>query len=109
MKRCVCNRQTKRERCSCKRFEEVAAKGGSIFDEAMYKCTCAVGKTFGKCSSLLHIQALDYRAATWEAMKELDRARKDAEWMIELSPRVLDVSRHLTSDSLIYDSLTLFS
>lgn len=64
---------------------------GSIFHEAMYNCTCDVGKTFNKCDNELHIKALDYRAATFEAMQELDRARKDAEWMLELAPRFPDV------------------
>jgi F-box/TPR repeat protein Pof3 len=50
-----------------------------------------VGRTFNKCDNLLHIQALDYRAATFEAMNELERARKDAEWILELAPRLPDV------------------
>lgn len=57
----------------------------------MYTCKCSVSQTFSKCDNALHIQALDYRAATFEALKELDRARKDAEWMLELSPRLPDV------------------
>lgn len=81
----------KRERCSCKKYEDVASKDGSIFNEAMYSCTCSVGKTFNKCDKDDHIQALDYRAATFEALEELERARRDAEWMLELAPRRLDV------------------
>ncbi len=92
MKLCPCARGTRRERCSCKRFEQVAAEDGSIFNEAMYKCSCPVGKTFNKCDHELHIKALDYRAATFEALKELDRARRDAEWILELAPRLPDVS-----------------
>lgn len=80
-----------RERCSCKNYEAVALEGGSIFKEAMYNCTCSVGKTFNKCDKALHIQALDFRAATFEAMEELERARKDAEWILELAPRLPDV------------------
>lgn len=62
-----------------------------MFHEAMYTCTCTVGKTFGKCDNSLHAQALDYRAAAFEALKELDRARKDAEWILELAPCLPDV------------------
>lgn len=87
----------KRERCSCKDFEAVAAKDSSIFNEAMYNCKCFVGKTFNKCDNPKHIQALDYRAATFEAMGELERAKKDAEWMLELAPRFPDV--HLVHDA----------
>ncbi|KAJ3462924.1 hypothetical protein MRS44_007710 [Fusarium solani] len=90
MKLCPCTRQTRRERCSCKDFEKVAQEGGSIFNEAMYTCKCPVGKTFNKCDNKHHIQALDYRAATWEALQELDRARRDAEWILELAPRLPD-------------------
>lgn len=82
----------KRERCSCKNYEQVVLDGGSIFNEAMYKCTCSVGKTFNKCENVFHIQALDYRAATFEALNELERARRDAEWILELAPRLPDVS-----------------
>lgn len=81
----------KRERCGCKNYENVATLNGCIFSEAMYQCTCDVGKVFSKCDNLLHIQALDYRAATFEAMNELERARKDAEWILELAPRLPDV------------------
>ncbi|WAO89509.1 F-box domain-containing protein [Fusarium falciforme] len=90
MKLCPCSRQTRRERCSCKDFEKVAQEGGSIFNEAMYTCKCPVGKMFNKCDNKHHIQALDYRAATWEALQELDRARRDAEWILELAPRLPD-------------------
>ncbi|KAM0429331.1 hypothetical protein ACHAPT_006546 [Fusarium lateritium] len=90
MKLCPCTRQTRRERCSCKDYEKVAQEGGSIFNEAMYTCKCPVGKTFNKCDDKHHIQALDYRAATWEALQELDRARRDAEWILELAPRLPD-------------------
>ncbi|ODA83714.1 hypothetical protein RJ55_02229 [Drechmeria coniospora] len=87
MNMCACTRGMRRPRCTCKDFEAVAAENGSIFDEAMHTCRCHVGRTFNKCDNLLHIQALDYRAGTFEAMKELGRARKDAEWMLELAPR----------------------
>lgn len=91
MKACSCARGTKRERCSFKDYEAIAAQDGSIFNEAMYKCHCHIGKTFSKCDRALHIQALDYRAATFEALTELDRARRDAEWILELAPRLPDV------------------
>ncbi len=91
MKRCPCAKGTKRERCICKHYEQVAEDGGSIYNEAMYTCTCPIGKSFSKCDNSLHIQALDYRAASFEALKELDRAKKDAEWMLELAPGLPDV------------------
>lgn len=91
MRMCKCNRGKKRDRCSCKNFEAVADKDGAIFHEAMYTCTCPVGKTFSKCDDPIHIKALDYRAATFETLKEFDRARKDAEWILELAPRLPDV------------------
>ncbi|CAM1500950.1 Fc.00g101120.m01.CDS01 [Cosmosporella sp. VM-42] len=90
MKLCPCARGMKRERCSCKNYEKVALEAGSIFNEAMYNCSCSVGKTFNKCDKASHIQALDYRAATFEAIQELERARRDAEWILELAPRLPD-------------------
>ncbi|KAF5134058.1 Protein DIA2 [Metarhizium anisopliae] len=71
-------------------FERVAAEEGCIFKEAMYNCKCDVGRTFNKCDNRNHIQALDYRAATFEALGKLDRAKKDAEWILELAPRLPD-------------------
>ncbi|KAF4344665.1 f-box TPR repeat pof3 [Fusarium beomiforme] len=71
MQLCACTRQEKRPRCSCKNFEKVAAEGGSIFNEAMYT-------------------SLDYRAATFEEIRELERAQRDAEWILELAPRLPD-------------------
>lgn len=91
MKRCRCTRGSKRERCRCKNFEAVAERKGSIFNEAMYTCTCDVGKTFSKCDAANHIRALDYRAATFEAMGELERSKLDAEWLLELAPRLPEV------------------
>ena len=70
---------------------KVVADNGSIFTEAMYHCECEVGKTFSKCDRPLHIQALEYRAATFEAMQELERAKRDAEWILELAPRLPEV------------------
>ncbi|KAF4455656.1 F-box/TPR repeat protein pof3 [Fusarium austroafricanum] len=90
MQLCICTRQKKRPRCSCKNFEKVASEGGSIFHEAMYTCDCVVRLMFSKCDHKLHIQALDYRAATFEEIKELERAQRDAEWMLELAPRLPD-------------------
>lgn len=57
----------------------------------MHNCHCSVGKTFNKCGNVVHIQALDYRAATFEALQQLERAKKDAEWILELAPRFPDV------------------
>jgi hypothetical protein len=70
----------------------VAEKKGSIFHEAMYTCSCVVGKTFNKCDAANHIRALDYRSATFEAMGEVGRAKLDAEWLLELAPRLPEVS-----------------
>uniref|UniRef100_A0A8H7KB55 F-box domain-containing protein n=1 Tax=Bionectria ochroleuca TaxID=29856 RepID=A0A8H7KB55_BIOOC len=92
MNRCSCTNGTRRARCTCKNFEEVASRNGSIFDEAM-KCTCEIGKSFNQCRNSLHIQALNYRAATFEAMNELVRARKDAEWILELAPGYLRLGK----------------
>ncbi|KAH6899789.1 hypothetical protein B0T10DRAFT_452327 [Thelonectria olida] len=89
MRLCPCARGRKRDRCTCKNFEKVASEGGSIFNEAMYNCKCSVGKTFNKCDKPLHILALNYRAATFEAIGEHGRAQKDAEWLLEIAPREL--------------------
>jgi F-box/TPR repeat protein Pof3 len=64
---------------------------GAIFNEAMHTCQCQVAKTYSKCSSRTHVMALDYRAATLEAMGKLDLARRDAEWLLELAPRNMEV------------------
>ncbi|KAI6781699.1 F-box/TPR repeat protein-like protein [Emericellopsis cladophorae] len=72
------------------RFEKIAADNRSVFHEAIGACHCSVGKEFGTCDNSLHIQALDHRAASFEALKELGRAKKDAEWILELAPRALD-------------------
>ncbi|KJZ78171.1 hypothetical protein HIM_02209 [Hirsutella minnesotensis 3608] len=90
MQMCPCNRGGKRSRCSCKNYEAVAARDGSLFDEAMFTCHCDVGRMFNKCDHQLHISALDYRAATFEAMQQLDRAERDAQWILELAPRLPD-------------------
>lgn len=37
------------------------------------------------------MQALDYRAACFEKMGNLEKARKDAEWLLEIAPRRLEV------------------
>ncbi|CCE33860.1 uncharacterized protein CPUR_07788 [Claviceps purpurea 20.1] len=87
---CPCARGVKRDRCTCKNYEAVAAQGGSIVREAMYTCHCDVGRTFSKCDNVYHIQALNSRAATYGALGKLDRAVKDAEWMLELAPRLPD-------------------
>lgn len=112
MKRCPCSRGLKRDRCTCKNFQRVADEGGSIFHEAMYTCSCAVGKTFSKCPAADHVTALDSRAATFEAMGELARARADAEWLLEIAPRRLEVSdeglvgRLMPDEVVVWDGLT---
>lgn len=58
----------------------------------MYTCHCKVGRMFNKCNRVHHIQALDLRAATYEALHKLDQAKKDAEWILELAPHLPDVS-----------------
>lgn len=100
MNLCPCNRGLRRTRCLCKDYDAVVAQNGSIFKEAMYTCVCDVGKTFNKCDNILHINALDYRAATFEALWELERAAKDAEWMLELAPRRPDVRPRLLTGAL---------
>ncbi|PFH61830.1 hypothetical protein XA68_16164 [Ophiocordyceps unilateralis] len=85
---CPCNKGQKRKRCFCKDFEAVAVRDGSMCEEAMFTCSCGVAKTFPKCSDSLHLTALDYRAATFEALEELDRAEADAKWMIEMAPHL---------------------
>ncbi|KAG6159700.1 hypothetical protein E4U11_004223 [Claviceps purpurea] len=90
MRSCPCSKGVKRDRCTCKDFEKVAAQGGSIFREAMYTCHCDVGRMFSKCDNEYHIQILDFRAATFEALGKLDHAMKDAEWILELAPRLPD-------------------
>ncbi|PNY26360.1 Uncharacterized protein TCAP_03688 [Tolypocladium capitatum] len=90
MNLCPCAGGMKRKRCSCKDFEGVALANGSIFNEAMYNCRCRASQDFNKCDNPLHMKALDYRAATFEAMGELVRAKKDAGWMLELAPCLPD-------------------
>ncbi|RCI13307.1 hypothetical protein L249_1032 [Ophiocordyceps polyrhachis-furcata BCC 54312] len=86
MHMCPCNKSQKRKRCTCKDYEAVASRDGSIYDEAMFTCTCDASKLFSKCEDVVHLAALDSRAATFEALRELDRAEADAKWMLELAP-----------------------
>ncbi|CCE29345.1 uncharacterized protein CPUR_03038 [Claviceps purpurea 20.1] len=44
----------------------------------------------GKCDNVHHIEALDSRAAAFEAMGELDSAADDAEWILQLAPQLPD-------------------
>ncbi|KAG6159134.1 hypothetical protein E4U11_004397 [Claviceps purpurea] len=46
----------------------------------------------GKCDNVHHIEALNGRAAAFEAMGDLDRATRDAERILELAPELPDVS-----------------
>jgi F-box/TPR repeat protein Pof3 len=91
MRRCSCAKGTQRNRCSCKDFEGVADKGGSVLTEALQTCSCGVRDRFGNCDIASHIRALDYRAATFESMGELKRAKADAEWLLEVAPRRAEV------------------
>ncbi|CCE33268.1 uncharacterized protein CPUR_07192 [Claviceps purpurea 20.1] len=101
MKSCPCARGVKRDRCTCKDFEKVAAQGGSIYREAMGICHCEVGRTFSKCDNVYHIQALHLRAATFEAMGKFGHAMKDAEWILELAPQLPDGYLHLGDIALL--------
>ncbi|KAG6159132.1 hypothetical protein E4U11_004395 [Claviceps purpurea] len=95
MRSCPCASGVERDMCTCKDFEKVATQGGSIFREALHTCHCDVGKNFSQCDNGHHIQALCSRAETFEEMGKLDDAMKDAEWILELAPRLPDVSSPL--------------
>ncbi|KAG6163699.1 hypothetical protein E4U11_001722 [Claviceps purpurea] len=58
----------------------------------MKTCHCAVNEDLksGKCDNVYHIEALDSRAAAFEAMGDLDSATDDAEWILELAPQLPD-------------------
>ncbi|KAG6156419.1 hypothetical protein E4U11_005620 [Claviceps purpurea] len=90
MSSCPCAKGVERRKCTCKNFEKVAAEGGSIFREALYTCHCDVGRTFSKCDNVYHIQALDLQTSSFEAVGKLDHAASNAEWMLELAPRLPD-------------------
>ncbi|KAG6152098.1 hypothetical protein E4U11_007636, partial [Claviceps purpurea] len=90
MRSCPCSSRSKLDKCTCRDFEKIASQGGSIFKEAVEICPCNVGILFKKCDNSHHIQALDSRAATYEALSKLDQAIKDAEWILELAPRLPD-------------------
>ena len=91
MRRCPCYKAGNRERCTCKNYEGVVSENKSFLDEVMKACQCAA-KPQEKCSNELHIHALDSRAAVFEKMDQIDRAKKDAEWILELAPRLPQVS-----------------
>ncbi|KAI8300391.1 hypothetical protein K4K59_001649 [Colletotrichum sp. SAR11_240] len=63
---------------------------GAVYAEATKECKCGAEKTWGKCHREGHVQALDYRAACFEKMGNLEKARKDAEWLLEIAPRRLE-------------------
>ncbi|CCE33863.1 uncharacterized protein CPUR_07791 [Claviceps purpurea 20.1] len=91
MRSCPCARGTERHPCTCKCYEEVGISGESIFEEAMLDHeTCGVPWKYSKCDNVHHIQALDLRAAMYEATGKLDLAVRDAEWMLELAPQLPD-------------------
>ncbi|KAK1589718.1 F-box domain-containing protein [Colletotrichum navitas] len=85
----------RRERCTCRDFGQAAARHsrerGSVYAEATKECKCGAEKTWGRCHRESHVQALDYRAACFEKMGNLDKARRDAEWLLEIAPRRLEV------------------
>ncbi|TDZ55075.1 hypothetical protein CTRI78_v005729 [Colletotrichum trifolii] len=84
----------RRERCTCRDFGQAAARHrqerGAVWAEATKECKCGAEKTWGRCHRDAHVQALDYRAACFEKMDNLDKARKDAEWLLEIAPRRLE-------------------
>ncbi|CCE31407.1 uncharacterized protein CPUR_05260 [Claviceps purpurea 20.1] len=96
-----------RQTCGCKNSNKVVALGGSIIArEAMELCHCELSRQFGnskcchcvlsrysgngKCDNVHHLEALDGRAATFEAMGEFDLAKKQAEWILEMAPQLPD-------------------
>ncbi|PHH80151.1 hypothetical protein CDD80_2689 [Ophiocordyceps camponoti-rufipedis] len=86
MQDCRCNTKRRRLRCSCKNFYEAIEKDHiSILEASLRPCKCIAGG-FEKCDDLLHIKALDYRSATFEALDQMDRAEADAIWILELAP-----------------------
>ncbi|CCE29506.1 uncharacterized protein CPUR_03199 [Claviceps purpurea 20.1] len=90
MRSCPCNKGVRRPRCLCKDFQEAAYEGYSIFEEAMHTCNCSVSEKFEKCYNMQHIKALHARSSMYEAMGKLDLAEDDAEWLLELAPRLPD-------------------
>ncbi|KAG6151751.1 hypothetical protein E4U11_007737 [Claviceps purpurea] len=92
MKICPCVRDVRRGRpkCTCKRYEWLAAREGSIYREAMYHRWCVACKKYSKCDNVHHFQALDFQATTFEALGELFEAMKYAQWMVELAPQLPD-------------------
>ncbi|KAF4880604.1 hypothetical protein CGCSCA1_v000122 [Colletotrichum siamense] len=84
----------RRERCTCRDFGQAAAlarrERGAVYAEATKECKCGAEKTWGKCHREGHVQALDYRAACFEKMGNLEKARKDAEWLLEIAPKRLE-------------------
>ncbi|CCE29381.1 uncharacterized protein CPUR_03074 [Claviceps purpurea 20.1] len=90
MNSCPCAKGVERRKCTCKNFEKIAAEGGSIFREALYTCHCDVGRTFSKCDNVYHMEALDLQISTFEALGKIDHAMNNAEWMLELAPRLPD-------------------
>lgn len=96
--KCPCNngKAGRRERCKCKDFARVAREGGDIFREAMHTCSCGVSQKFNKCHDTTHIQALEYRIHVFDKMSRPDHAKRDAEWLLEIAPRALEVRSSLS-------------
>jgi hypothetical protein len=57
----------------------------------MHTCSCGVAQKFRKCHEPEHIQALDYRIHVFEKMGRLENAQRDAEWLLDIAPRALEV------------------
>ncbi|CCE29505.1 uncharacterized protein CPUR_03198 [Claviceps purpurea 20.1] len=86
---CPCTKGVEwRPRCICKDYGGLTAK--SIFKEVMRTCECGVGEKFGNCYNMQHIKALHVRSSMYEAMGRPDFAEEDAEWILELAPRLPD-------------------
>ncbi|CCE31408.1 uncharacterized protein CPUR_05261 [Claviceps purpurea 20.1] len=82
-----------RQTCGCKNSNKVVVQGGSIIVRgAMELCHCGLSRQFGngKCDNVHHLEALDGRAATFEAMGKFDLAKKQAEWIMEMAPQLPD-------------------
>lgn len=68
----------------------------SFLDEVEKACQCSA-QGQDKCDNEMHIHALDSRAAVFEKMDHIDRAKKDASWILELAPGLPQVSLALAA------------
>jgi hypothetical protein len=115
MNACPCNGAGRRERCSCRDIDAAArayvpgpalspdpaaAQRPGIFSLlTSTPCTCgaaaaaaaAASPSPAECTHADHIRALDLRAAAFSLVAAAyPRARKDAEWALQLAPRRLE-------------------